>query len=369
MQKNVIFVNFSKVLLVVFSLIVLLLSIITVNKVFFVSKEQAQPSNSVRLSMYHQLKAQEESQSNVAKMNNLFFENSTALTKPSQNPSVSTLENQKAPPYSEQEKIHYPQTLTLLDTQTSTLSEMSLEDYVLCSLVGEMPQSFQSEALKAQAVACRTFAVRSAMYPNKHKNADICNDYRCCQSMIDVKECGFDVSKAKKAVDDTKGIIAVYENEPILAVYHASSYNSTKSSKSVWGGELSYLVEVASYEDKNDISKVYEISVQKVKSALKKYGLEGDMQFLSDKNGLCVGAKSSERVLSAKEIKNALSLRSDSFEVKLSNDSDSYIFTCLGYGHGVGMSQYGANALASQGYDFYEILRHYYTGIVFDFAN
>ena len=125
--------------------------------------------------------------------------------------------------------------VTVLDAFAGRCFSMSLEDYVLCALVAEMPQNFDIQALMAQAVAIRTYTVRAVLGDSKHKDADVCSDYRCCQSMMMPDKINFDVSRAKYAVDGTKGIVAVYDGVPIVAAYHSSSVGTTKSSKEVWG--------------------------------------------------------------------------------------------------------------------------------------
>ncbi len=257
--------------------------------------------------------------------------------------------------------------IKVYDHTTGNVFIQPLEEYTLCALIAEMPQSFEAEALMAQAVAARTFAVRNAVFDGKHKDADICTDYRCCQSYKKLSEISFDITKASEAVQATSGIIAVYENEPILAAYHSSSVGYTKSSKEVWGGEVSYLVPVVAAEPKESAALKTVISQEKVKSILSKHGITGEFSFTCLNDGLCSGVSSNGAFLSPSDLKRAFSLRSDTFEVSFFDGN--YTFTSYGYGHGVGMSQYGADALAKQGYDFYEILKYYYSGIEFDFVN
>ena len=155
------------------------------------------------------------------------------------------------------------------------------------------------------------------------------------------------------------------DDVPILAAYHSSSVGFTKSSEEVWGGALSYLVPVFAPESKEVSAKTVKIDKQKVKSVFLKNGLNGDFCFNYDGKGMCIGAVSGDVTLSPKKIMGLLGLRSDTFTA--SEDGDSFVFTSYGFGHGVGMSQYGADALAKDGYSFYEILEHYYTGISFAF--
>ena len=260
--------------------------------------------------------------------------------------------------------------IAVYDTRAGQVRVLPLEEYVVGALVAEMPQSFEKQALMAQAVACRTFAVRAAMRHDKHKNVAVCTDYRCCQSFRDAAEVEFDISAAREAVEATRGIIAVYDGEPILAAYHAASVGYTRSSAEVWGGELAYLVPVAAVESRESAAEVKAVSAKALTAALKKKKAAfegGRICCYADADGLCTGISDGVTVCSPQEVQRALGLRSDVFAV--SESGKDYTFTSYGFGHGVGMSQYGANALAEEGYDFYEILKYYYTGIGFAFCS
>ncbi|MCR5353588.1 MAG: SpoIID/LytB domain-containing protein [Clostridiales bacterium] len=251
----------------------------------------------------------------------------------------------------------------VLDAQSGEIKEEDIEYYTLCVLLAEMPQSYETQALMAQAVACRTYACRNIFYP-KHDNADVCTDYKCCQSYREADGIKTDISKALFAVNATKGIIASYGGEPILAAYHASSYKKTKSCDEVWGGRKDYLVSVYAPESKEDCAYTVTVSFDKTNEILMKKGKK-EIEFITADDGLCAGAKCEDGFLDCKTLKNMFSLRSDAFEVEKTDIG--YDFTCYGYGHGVGMSQKGANLLAKQGFDYCEILKYYYSGIKFDF--
>lgn len=132
------------------------------------------------------------------------------------------------------------------------VEEMELEEYVKGCLLGEMPISFETQALMAQSIAIRTFTVRqSTLGKSKHKNADVCTDSACCQSFLNPADKKISEDNMKKlcdAVNATRGIIMVYNGEPIEAVYHASSGEYTLSSEDVWGGRVEYLRSVPSPE-------------------------------------------------------------------------------------------------------------------------
>ena len=354
MQKKSNFVKINKTLPVICAPIVLIVSIFTANLIISGENDGEKHETYQMSSMYKQLEtysqATEEHTLDVPKMNNLRFENANTA-------HINTFEGVT--------KISEPGEITVLDALTGRRFSALLEDYVLYALVAEMPQNFDMQALMAQAVAIRTYTVRAVMGDSKHKDADVCSDYRCCQSMIMPDKINFDVSRAKYAVDSTKGIIAVHEGFPIVAAYHSSSFGATKSSKEVWGGDVPYLVPVFAAESKEASAKTIEIDVKKVKSVFKRNGLDDDFHFIFGGDGICTCAVSGDTQLTAEKIQRLLGLRSDTFTV--AENSNSYTFTSYGFGHGVGMSQYGADALAKKGYSFYEILKYYYTGISFAF--
>lgn len=139
------------------------------------------------------------------------------------------------------------------------IQEMELEEYITGCVFGEMPLSFETQALMAQCVAARTFTVRQASGKSKHKNADVCTDSACCQNYVSLesKEISLDnLEKLKGVVNVTKGIIMTYEGEPIEAVYHASSGEYTLDSEDVWGGRVEYLRSVPSPEGEAELKSV-----------------------------------------------------------------------------------------------------------------
>jgi stage II sporulation protein D len=354
MQKKSNFVKINKTLPVICASIVLIVSIFAAD--LLISRKNDLDKNVVTTSesMYKQLQTytadRQKADVIMPKMNNYKIKNANVMD---------------FTPMEAVSRIGRVKNITVLDSLTGRCFSMPLEEYVLCSLVAEMPQSFDMQALMAQAVAVRTYAVRAVLGGSNHKDAHVCTDYRCCQSMMLPDKLNFDVSKATTAVTDTKGIIAVYEGLPIIAAYHSSSIGMTKSSEEVWGGEVAYLVPVFAPESKDVSAKTVSLKKDKVKSVFKKNGLEGDFVFEHDGSGICIKAVSGEDLLTAVTVKRLLGLRSDTFSV--SENGDSYTFTSYGFGHGVGMSQYGADALAGKGYSFYEILKYYYTGISFAF--
>lgn len=172
---------------------------------------------------------------NDAEMNNQTFENAKCVQNEEKNTSRGV-------------ECEYVRVLH----KDSTVETMELEEYVKGCLLGEMPISFETQALMAQSIAIRTFTVRqSTLGKSKHNNADVCTDSACCQSFLNPADKKISEDNMKKlcdAVNATRGIIMVYNGEPIEAVYHASSGEYTLSSEDVWGGRVEYLRSVPSPE-------------------------------------------------------------------------------------------------------------------------
>ncbi len=277
----------------------------------------------------------------------------------------------------------FSDTITVYLHQTKETVQMKLEEYVVGVVLSEMPSSFSPQALMAQAVAVRSFTCYKMQNGglSSHGDAAVCTDYRHCQSYISPAEyekkgdyAKDALLKIREAVDATRGICAVYDSQPIMAVYHASSGTGTKNSEAVWGGKVPYLVGVEAAEDKSVCSANYKFSYGEIekrlsdeKGAVSCFSVLGRaVSQETDQNGLVTSMSFSGRSFDRKEISDKLGLRSEEFSANLSEDSVT--FTAYGYGHRVGMSQYGADALAKQGYGFMDILKYYYNGVGFSYV-
>ncbi len=254
------------------------------------------------------------------------------------------------------------------------VTEYSREDYIFGVVAAEMPALYHEEALKAQAVAAYTFAC-SKKAQNKELEYDITNDHTVDQSFITEEEAKAKwgdsadeyTQKIKKAVADTAGEMIYYEGIPILAVYHAISGGTTEDSKNVWGSERAYLKPVLSEGDKLAKNYITEVSftADELKQKLEKeIELNGEAKdYLGNIARTDSGTVSSIKVcgkdVSGFTIGSLLSLRSANFEVKFADEK--FTFTVYGAGHGVGMSQNGANYMAKQGSSYKEILTYYYS--------
>lgn len=265
----------------------------------------------------------------------------------------------------------------------STVAEMTLEAYLTGVVRGEMPASFEVEALRAQAVAERSYVYWQLERERKeaHPEADFCTDSTCCSAFLSEtaarEKLGEDFAsweaRVEQAVADTDGLVALYQGEPILAVFHSSSAGQTAAAEDVWSGQVPYLTSVASPEGEETVPNYYStvtFTAQEAKALLlaahPELTLEGTP---ADWLG-AVAENGSGRVetmefggtaLEGTEVRQIFSLRSACFTAE--GDEAGLTFRVTGYGHGVGMSQYGANLLAKEGKTWEEILQWYYTGV------
>ena len=269
-----------------------------------------------------------------------------------------------------------------LQTEGGEITELSMSDYLWGVVAAEMPASFQEEALKAQACAARTYtAVRLETGPEKakHPGADICTDSRCCQAYVERSTAGARWGlnaqeygeKITRAVAETDGLGILYEGRPIQALYFSSAAGKTTDAVEVWGRTVDYLKSVDSPEGE-EVPNYHSQSVltsEEVKTlTLAAYpgadlsgrpeGWFGDIR--RSENGMVTSLTLGGITLTGSQARSLFSLRSAVFTV--TQDKGSFIFDVTGYGHGVGMSQYGANAMAREGSSFRDILTWYYTG-------
>lgn len=256
--------------------------------------------------------------------------------------------------------------------------EISVFDYLTGVLAAEMPVSFEPEALKAQAVAARSYLQRGLLSP-KHDNADICASADCCQAYLSPEQLQASwgenyelyIKKIIAAVEATDGQYLSYDGEPALAAFHSSSEGATEDSGAIWNG-LPYLVSVDSPETAesvpNFVSTVRSADID-FRDTILYLKPEADMTGAADTWIGETKRSASGRVESiviggvaftGSELRTLFSLRSTDFE--LSRGDGEFVFTVKGYGHGVGMSQYGANTMAKSGANYKEILQHYYPG-------
>lgn len=278
--------------------------------------------------------------------------------------------------------VHHDRDVTLTIQDGDTTEQMTLERYLTGVVRGEMPASFEMEALRAQAAAERSYVYYQLAAGRKdaHPDADFCTDHTCCSAYLSEtaarEKWGGDFApwntRVEQAVSDTDGQVVLYNGRPILAVFHSSSAGRTAAAGDVWSGDLPYLVSVDSPEGEETVPNYYSTvtftaaeAKEKLLAAYPELKLSGtpDRWFgAAAENGsgrvetVSVGGTDIEGT----ELRRIFGLRSACFTVAA--DSESVTFRVTGYGHGVGMSQYGANQLAREGKTWQEILEWYYTG-------
>lgn len=258
--------------------------------------------------------------------------------------------------------------------------EMGLEDYIIHVVAAEMPASFEAEALKAQAVAARTFTVKHMLGEAKCKSGHtVCTDHTCCQAFLTteqlIKRWGRYFAKYYEkiltAVFETEGEILTCGGEVINALYHSSSGGMTENSDAVFAVALPYLVSVESsgeekYSDFTDEKTFKEAEfIKKVNEKFPQAEMTGilgqvDIWDRTD-SGRVKLVSLGQTVITGQQMRNAFGLHSTNFSFEF-KDGEVKI-KCIGFGHGVGMSQNGANAMAEQGCGYEAILKHYYTGV------
>ena len=270
----------------------------------------------------------------------------------------------------------------LLHTKTGEIEEIGLDDYLLGVVSSEMPASFENEALKAQAVVARTYTMYKIVNGSKHENADICDDSTCCQAWISKEnrlnkwkeeERNSNWAKIENAVYSTKGKIITYNNEPINAFFHSNSGGTTDTATAVWGGtNYPYLqaVQTSGEDTYSQYNSEVTVTKEEFVSKIKEYHSDLEIDFSLDNQIEILGYTEGERIKSIKignlelsgvEIRTIFGLKSAKFNINI--EDDEIKFTVIGYGHGVGMSQTGADSMAKQGSNYEEIIKHYYTGV------
>ncbi|MDQ0285050.1 stage II sporulation protein D [Desulfofundulus luciae] len=274
---------------------------------------------------------------------------------------------------------------------TGRIEEIPLEEYVTGVVAAEMPAAFPIEALKAQAVAARTYIVRrltaGGVLNNEHPGADVCDDHTHGQAWISREEMRRRWGtvryyeyyyKIKKAVDETRGLVLTYEGQLIEAAYHAScGGRGTESASAVWAADLPYLVGVPCPYDADPepvrtvslpvtrVDRALGVNLEAVPVAASSHPGRGEKNFVEVLERTPAGRPKTVRIgekkMAAAVVRDLLDLRSVDFNMILKGDRVE--ITTRGYGHAVGMCQYGAKGLAEHGYTFDRILKHYYTGV------
>jgi len=256
--------------------------------------------------------------------------------------------------------------------KSNIIEKIAFEDYVVGVLAGEMPASFEEEALKAQAVAARSYVIKKII-DNKNKNYDVVDTIKN-QVYLDENKLktnwgnnyNKNINKIKSAVLDTKGEYLEYNNKVIEAFFFSTSNGKTENCEEVFQQSLPYLKSVESSWDK-EVSPVYstikEISLHDFYFKLNlKYNKIITIKILSyNKSGSIKFIEINNKKFKGTEFRYKLGLRSTYFSIK--QVGENIQFNLKGNGHGVGLSQYGAQGMAKEGYNYRDILKHYYSGV------
>ena len=235
----------------------------------------------------------------------------------------------------------------------------------LIGVVGcEVEANYEMEALKTQAIVARTYALRSIDINRKLTNDTRTQCYKDDNELKKKWGNKYDeyYDRVEKAVNDTDNLAIYYDNKLIDALYHSVSNGYTEDAKNVWGNNIEYLVSVDSSWDKSD--KYYKNTISKdINDYLNILGVtDSNYSIISkDISGRVLEIKVGDKTFSGVEFRKLLGLKSTDFEININNNKVD--ITTYGYGHGVGLSQYGANYLAKQGYKYEDIIKYYYKGV------
>lgn len=263
---------------------------------------------------------------------------------------------------------------------TGAVEEVDGESFVLGALCSEMPATFHPEALKAQAVSARTWAVYQRLWQEEHPDerldgGDFQADPLNWKGYVTVEQAKerfgekfeeyWDILSA--AAEATKGQILCADGQPIAAAYHAISAGKTEAAEFVWGSEVSYLQAVDSRGDElaPGFEEEYAFSESDMKTIFSAVNFEGEpaawFEILErSPSGYVTEIRVGNVTMSGREFRSALNLRSSHFTITA--EENKFEICTKGYGHGAGLSQYGADFMARQGSSYEEILRHYYSG-------
>ena len=300
------------------------------------------------------------------------------------NAQSQTPENQEEPAQQEGEKQENYQDITiqLLHAKTGEVEQVNLEEYLCHVVSAEMPADYELEALKAQAIVARTYTMYK-MKNKKNEKEDICDDSTCCQAWVSKEDrlARWEESKREsnwqkieQCINETRGKIVTYQNEPINAFFHANSGGKTEIPVNVWGGgsNLPYLqvVETAGEEGYTQYASEVELTQEEILNKLKEKYADIQIDFTKEEEVQIIDYTDSQRVktvrfgnheLSGVETRTIFGLKSTNFEI--TKQEGKIKFSVKGYGHGVGMSQTGADALAKQGKTAEDIIHHFYQDV------
>lgn len=264
--------------------------------------------------------------------------------------------------------------IKLYMSQEDKIIELLLENYIVGTVAGEMPASFEMEALKAQAVCARTYAFRKLLENKKYpREANLSDDINSCQAYISQKEFnqrhpGYKdlYKKVQEAVEQTRGEIMIYNDGPIDALYHSTCGGQTESAFNVWGKSVPYLrsVKCRYCKQSRHYESVQVFSVQDFTASLGVNNSQPQVQVSENtSSGRIKKVKINDKELSGEKLRHVLGLPSTWCNFKV--NAGQVEIKSRGYGHGLGLCQYGANGMALEGKTYHQILKHYYQDIEF----
>jgi len=266
-----------------------------------------------------------------------------------------------------------PISVSVMRDAYDEVEDVGLEEYVVRVVASEMPAEFEEEALKAQALAARTYIVNHKLYTDDSEEYDVTDTvmhqvYKDDYELQKLWGSDYDwkINKITQAVNATQGEILTYDDAPITPAFFSTSNGYTENSEDYWEDELPYLRSVKSHwdEDSPKFKDQKTFTIEQIEEALA-IELPHNEAFHIE-----VSRTDSERVdqlamngneLSGREVREKLELQSSDFSIKQRNNH--LIFTTKGYGHGIGMSQYGANGMAEEGNSYQDIVKYYYKDI------
>lgn len=260
--------------------------------------------------------------------------------------------------------------VSVLRMKSDEIEDVPLETYVTRVLASEMPAEFEMEALKAQAVVARTYIVSHLLHKQETEISDTTDHqvYRNEQELRELwgEDFHYKMERLTKAVAATKGKILTYKQLPITAAYFSTSNGYTENSEDYWENDIPYLRSVESPWDEDspkyldqkilplqEVSEILEIPLQSHSNI--------SIKMDRTESGRVKQLRINDHSFSGREIREKLQLNSNDFTIE--QKDDHFVFTTRGFGHGVGMSQYGANGMAKEGKNYQEIVHHYYQDI------
>ena len=254
------------------------------------------------------------------------------------------------------------------------VKEMKLDDYILGVVYAEVPESYSIEALKAQAIAARSYTIYKINNGITHENgADVCTDYTHCQAWSAGEKGSVYPEQITKAVNETRNTIITYDDECINALYFSNSGGMTESAENVWDGSpYPYLKSVSSPGESefSDFCQAKNFTFYQFIQAIENYcedticdidiGISNIQNIKRSPSGRILSAEIGGKIFTGLQIRSMFSLRSSN--IYFTQTDSGITVVALGYGHGVGMSQCGAQAMSKSGANHKEILQHYYPG-------